>query len=707
MLLFAMALISKVINLRYIISVITSLLIFCSPSHGSGIESITVQNSPSYINISWATAAGSSWDYYTVDVIKSSQRSVGGYPTNTIDTTHLITGLKPEEQCTIVVTPWTTEGAGRSLNITVTTEAIAEGEILVSDVTSSSAFIQWKPVAGLFFYGMEAEPSDAIEDTGGIFEAEVGLTILLPGTVFTVTLRGGSPVMDLASTQIRSAPESPVNVSLKEIGTTEATLSWTPPTSPHDAYEFYVINNSTNERSPTTTKQRGDVSDNEVTLTGLSPATIYSFGVGSVLNAMDSFGLQRSGQDDNPTVYGRTESITVQNSPSYINISWATAEGSSWDYYTVDVLKSSQQSVNGYPTNTTDTTHLITGLKPEEKYKIVVTPWTTEGAGNSLIKTVTTEAIAEGEILVSDVTSSSAFIQWKPVAGLSFYDMEAEPSDAIEGTGGIFEAEVGLTILLPGTVFTVTLRGGRPVMDLASTQIRSAPESPVSVSLKQTGTTEATLSWTPPTSPHDAYEFYVINNSTNERLLIPNKQRDDVSENEVTLTGLSPATIYSFGVGSVLNATDSFELQRSGQDDNPTVYGRTGPEALQRIELIAVSDDSVTVMLTPPRSRHNGYERFLFNPPTTDSPRITTIQREDDMTYIWTESGLSPFNVFTLEVGTFLNAEGPFPMQKSEDNLSWTFQKEPQTDDGTGNAVSPTLHYTLLIIPALLAVFLV
>eukprot|EP00057_Strongylocentrotus_purpuratus_P004872 XP_003729665.1 PREDICTED: tenascin-R isoform X3 [Strongylocentrotus purpuratus] len=554
----------------------TVLILYAAISHGSGIESITVQNSPSYINISWATAAGSSWDYYTVDVIKSSQRSVGGYPTNTIDTTHLITGLRPEEQYTIVVTPWTTEGAGRSLNKTVTTEAIAEGDIFVSDVTSSSAFIQWKPVAGVFFYDIEAEPSDAIEGTGGIFEAEVGLTILLPGTVFTVTLRGGSPVMDLASTQMRSAPESPVNVSLKQTGTTEATLSWTPPTSPHDAYEFYVINNSTNERLPTTTKQRGDVSDNEVTLTGLSPATNYSFGVGSVMNAMDSFGLQRSGQDDNPTVYGRTESITVQNSPSYINISWATAAGSSWDYYTVDVIKSSQRSVGGYPTNTIDTTHLITGLKPEEQCTIVVTPWTTEGAGRSLNITVTTEAIAEGEILVSDVTSSSAFIQWKPVAGLFFYGMEAEPSDAIEDTGGIFEAEVGLTILLPGTVFTVTLRGGSPVMDLASTQIRSAPESPVNVSLKEIGTTEATLSWTPPTSPHDAYEFYVINNSTNERSPTTTKQRGDVSDNEVTLTGLSPATIYSFGVGSVLNAMDSFGLQRSGQDDNPTVYGRTG-----------------------------------------------------------------------------------------------------------------------------------
>ncbi|XP_030845769.1 tenascin-R-like isoform X2 [Strongylocentrotus purpuratus] len=555
----------------------TVLILYAAISHGSGIESITVQNSPSYINISWATAAGSSWDYYTVDVIKSSQRSVGGYPTNTIDTTHLITGLRPEEQYTIVVTPWTTEGAGRSLNKTVTTEAIAEGDIFVSDVTSSSAFIRWKPVAGVFFYDIEAEPSDAIEDTGGIFKAEVGLTILLPGTVFNVTIRGGSPVMDVASTQIRSAPESPVNVSLKQTGTTEATLSWTPPTSPHDAYEFYVINNSTDERS-ITTEQRDDVSDNEVTLTGLSPATIYSFGVGSVLNAMDSFGLQRSGQDDNPTVYGRTESITVQNSPSYINISWATAAGSSWDYYTVDVIKSSQRSVGGYPTNTIDTTHLITGLRPEEQYTIVVIPWTTEGAGRSLNKTVTTEAIAEGDIFVSDVTSSSAFIQWKPVAGVFFYDIEAEPSDAIEGTGGIFEAEVGLTILLPGTVFTVTLRGGSPVMDLASTQMRSAPESPVNVSLKQTGTTEATLSWTPPTSPHDAYEFYVINNSTNERLPTTTKQRGDVSDNEVTLTGLSPATNYSFGVGSVMNAMDSFGLQRSGQDDNPTVYGRTGDD---------------------------------------------------------------------------------------------------------------------------------
>nr|XP_054764628.1 uncharacterized protein LOC129271274 [Lytechinus pictus] len=420
------------------------------------------------------------------------------------------------------------------------------------------------------------------------------------------------------------------------------------------------------------------------------------------------------------------DSISVETSPTSINISWVISSGSSWDYYTLEVIKSSR-SLSGYPTNTTGTTHLITGLDPDRLFTITVTPWNAEGAGDSLTENATTEAIPEGVILVSDVTSSSAFLQWRAVEGVIFYKIVAEPSDAIGPLGGIFEEEVGLTILLPGTVFNVTVQNGQSSMELASTQIRSAPESPVNISLEEIGTTMAnlswtfsfssspespfnisfeeirttmaTLSWTPPSGSHDAYEFYVINNSTNERLLITTAQRGDVSDNMETLPDLSPATIYLFEVGSVLNPIDSFRLQRSDEDDNPTVYGRTGPEAPLDIVINGITDSSIEVTLIPPRSHHDGYEIILSDSITNQTSNISTTGMEENKAYSWTRSGLSFSTDYTLVVGTFLNVEGSFPFQRSENNLIETFQ--------TGSAVALNLPYVLLLVTAFMSLFLV
>nr|XP_054765091.1 phosphatidylinositol phosphatase PTPRQ-like [Lytechinus pictus] len=472
-------------------------------------------------------------------------------------------------------------------------EAIAEGEILVSDVTSSSAYIQWRAVEGVIFYMIVTEPSDAIGPLGGIFEEEVGLTILLPGTVFNVTVQNGITSSNLASTQIRSAPGSPVNVTLDQIGSTEATISWTPPTTPRDAYEVYVINNSTNERLLAATIRPEEV--NECTVNGLSRAWVYKFEVGTLLDASNSFALQRSDMNSNPSVLGRTE------------------------------------------------------------------------------------AIAEGEILVSDVTSSSAYIEWRAVEGVIFYTIVTEPSDAIGPLGGIFEEEVGLTILLPGTVFNVTVQNGQSSSNLASTQIRSAPGSPVNVTLDQIGSTEATISWTPPTTPRDAYEVYVINNSTNERLLAATIRPEE--DNECTVNSLSRAWVYRFEVGTLLDASNSFALQRSDMNSNPSVLGRTGPEAPLGVFVSSITDVSVSLTLTPPSSPHDGYELYKLNPTDNHRTLVSNLTRENGMIYETDIVGLVPATLYYVEVGTFLNAEGSFPLQMSEEYAAVTFQTVPRVYD--------------------------
>ncbi|XP_041475815.1 fibronectin-like [Lytechinus variegatus] len=470
------------------IGIFIILLLTLSSSDGLGIDSISVdENTPTYISVSWSTDAGSSWNHYMVDIVAPSGHSLTGYPINTTDTSYQITGLRPEVEYTITVIPWSGSGAGDALNTTVSTEAIAEGEILVYDVTSSSAHIQWRAVEGVLFYRIVTEPSDAIGSLGGIFEEEVGLTILLPGTVFNLTVQNGQSFLNLASTQIRSAPEGPVNVTLDQIGSTEATISWTPPTTPRDAYEVYVIKNSTNERLLAATIRPEDV--NECTVNGLSRDWVYRFEVGTLLDASNSFALQRSDMNSNPSVLGRTApkspvNVTLdQIGSTEATISW-TPPTTPRDAYEVYVIKNSTNerllAATIRPEDVIECT--VNGLSRDLVYRFEV--GTLLDASNSFALQRSdmnsnpsvlgrTEAIADGEILVSNVTTSSAFIQWKPRDGLSSYTIVAVPQSAIEPLADLVESSTKLAILLSGTVFTVTVRGGNPVTDLVSTQIRS------------------------------------------------------------------------------------------------------------------------------------------------------------------------------------------------------------------------------------------
>ena len=81
-------------------------------------------------------------------------------------------------------------------------ETIKEGEILVSDITSTSAFLQWRDY-GSFFYSVFYESSDVMDSVPGIFNPEVELFLSRPGTVFNITVRDSSN-MDVASTRIRT-----------------------------------------------------------------------------------------------------------------------------------------------------------------------------------------------------------------------------------------------------------------------------------------------------------------------------------------------------------------------------------------------------------------------------------------------------------------------------------------------------------------------
>nr|XP_054774590.1 uncharacterized protein LOC129282751 [Lytechinus pictus] len=142
-----------------------------------------------------------------------------------------------------------------------------------------------------------------------------------------------------------------------------------------------------------------------------------------------------------------------------ISVLWVNDGGTSWSHYTVNIAPSSGRSVNGYPVNTTETQFTFTGLRPDTVYTVAITPWNTSVNGSGMMEDFSTEEVPDGEILVSDVTSDSAFLQWKDYS-VVYYSLVMSPNEAVKTLGGIFETEVGITILMPDTLITVTLVDG-------------------------------------------------------------------------------------------------------------------------------------------------------------------------------------------------------------------------------------------------------
>lgn len=79
---------------------------------------------------------------------------------------------------------------------------------------------------------------------------------------------------------------------------------------------------------------------------------------------------------------------------------------------------------------------------------------------------------------------------------------------------------------------------------------------------------------TPPTCPHDGYELYLSNSTTNQKSLVMSVPREDEMSYERTITELSPATIYNVEVGTILNAKGVFPMQRS--ENNAMMTFETG-----------------------------------------------------------------------------------------------------------------------------------
>jgi chitodextrinase len=390
----------------------------------------------------------------------------------------------------------------------------------------------------------------------------ITVTGLAPGTNYTFTVTAtnadgtsgpSQPSNSIATDAV--APGAPTIGTATKTGTSTATVEFAAPLSDGGR----AITGYTVTSSPSSITATGNTSP--ITITGLASATAYTFTV----TATNSIGTSSPSQASNTA----TTDYINPNSPGAPTIGAATKTGST----SATVAYTAPASNGGYaitgytavstPGGVTGTlsqagsgTISITGLTPGTDYTFIVFATNSQGAGinSSASTTITTDAAAPGAPTIGTATktgSTTATVAFTPPtinngAAVNSYTVTSFPG-GVTATGS--SSPISVTGLTAATAYTFTVTAtnsaGTSIASAPSNQIVSdatVPGAPTIGTAVKLTSNSARIPFTAPASNGGASISNYTVTST------PGNIVASASTSPITITGLTPATAYTFKV---------------------------------------------------------------------------------------------------------------------------------------------------------------
>jgi len=413
--------------------------------------------------------------------------------------------------------------------------------------------------------------------TGSVSQAGSGTIIvtgLTPGQDYTFTVLAtnsqGSGVNSSSSNQITTdaaAPSAPIVGTATKLSSTTASLSFSPP----------LANNGAAVTGYTVTSTPGGItatgSSSPITITGLTPATAYTFAV----TATNSAGTSAASSASNQI----TSDATVPGAPtigSAVKLSSVSARVAFTAPASTGGASISSYTVTSTPGNIVATGSAspitINGLTPATAYtfKVVATNFVGDGAQSAASNSVTTDATdvyVPGAPTVGTATKTGS-----STATLAFTAPASNGGAAITGYLGTSTPDgviatsttspITFTGLTPATSYTFKVSAinsvGTGPQSAASGSITTdtAPPGPPTVGVAaKTGATTATLTFTAPT---------VTNGQTITGYTVvstPIGGSGAGATSPILVTGLTPATAYTFKVRAITTASEGEQSNAS------------------------------------------------------------------------------------------------------------------------------------------------
>lgn len=417
-----------------------------------------------------------------------------------------------------------------------------------------------------------------ISTPGGITasgaSSPISITGLTPGTEYTFTVAGvnsqGTGLQSESSNAITTdaaAPSAPLNVVATKTGSTTATVTFSEPT----------LNNGAAVTGYTVTSSPGGVTasgaGSPINITGLTPGTAYTFTVTATNSAGTSVASAPSNQITADAAVPGAPTIgtaTKINSTS-ASVAFTAPASNGGAVITGYTVTSNPGNITASGTTSPIT---VTGLTPATTYTFTVTAANFVGTGTASASSneITTNATDVFEpdaptIGVATKTgSTTATVAFTPPANnngsaIIGYLATSSPGGIIaSGTS----SPITFTGLTPATHYTFTVKAinsvGAGPSSAASNIINtdSAPPGPPTVGVAaKTGATTATLTFTAPTVTNgQTITGYSVSST-------PIGGTGFGASSPIIITGLTPATAYTFKVRAITTLSEGQESASS------------------------------------------------------------------------------------------------------------------------------------------------
>ncbi|GEM_PF-4643650 len=510
----------------------------------------------SQANVSWAAQTGAS-DYFLryKPTSSSSWTSITASSTSTT-LSSLTADTEYEWQVRTNCSDTSSPYSASTLFTTLTAGCVVQSGIAVSNIATTSADLAWNTVAGALLYRYQyKEVSETTWTKTNTSATSVTLSSLTPGSVYQYSAKvkcgegDWSVWSDTFQFTTLAICDIPGNLTASNQSSNAATASW-------DAVSGAVSYDVRYRLNGTSTWTALNTSATSLNITGLQADEMYDWAVRT--NCASSTSSYSSAASFTTLPHCSVPTNLLENSltNSSASLQWDDMGGNN---YTVRFRHSDSTSWN-------DTTVASTSLNVSDLLATTTYEWQVQthctGLSSSFsaiesFLTLNDPCDTAVVYAVSNITTSSATLNWGTISGAQHFDVRIRKKDSIHWTTqNVLTTSWSVAGLDEGSEYEWQVRTNCSTSSSDYTSIAifttlpSVCEQPVNLSASALSTSSSTLGW----DPVPGVSLYYVNTKS---FNASSWMQHSTFGNSFALSGLSAETSYDWFVYAVCGSTHS------------------------------------------------------------------------------------------------------------------------------------------------------